>query len=88
MKSLVDEIKLTFHYSEGLQDLGQWNAQMTAKVGYPMYGAIVGEIVTTFKQVLTAFRSDAAPVNSFPRNNTETTIGSQWVSTLRVVVGR
>ncbi|KIJ35628.1 hypothetical protein M422DRAFT_262014 [Sphaerobolus stellatus SS14] len=55
---LVDE-------SEGLQDLGQWNAQMTAKVGYPVYGAIGNH--------------DAAPMNSFPRNNTESTIGSQWV---------
>ncbi|KIJ35641.1 hypothetical protein M422DRAFT_262040 [Sphaerobolus stellatus SS14] len=55
---LVDE-------SEGLQDLSQWNAQMTAKVGYPVYGSIGNH--------------DTAPVNSFPRNDTETTIGSQWV---------
>ncbi|KAF8478320.1 sphingomyelin phosphodiesterase [Gautieria morchelliformis] len=51
--------------SEGLVDLSAWNSQMASKVGAPVYGAIGNH--------------DTAPVNSFPRSDTNTTMDSQWV---------
>ncbi|KAF8524294.1 hypothetical protein BU17DRAFT_23931, partial [Hysterangium stoloniferum] len=49
---------------EGVRDLKAWNAQMAAKVGAPVFGAI---------------GIDSAPVNGFPRNDTTTSLDAQWV---------
>ncbi|KZV71061.1 sphingomyelin phosphodiesterase [Peniophora sp. CONT] len=46
-------------------DLKSFNAQIKSALSMPLYPAIGNH--------------DAAPVNSFPRNTTETTISSQWV---------
>ncbi|KAF8524305.1 sphingomyelin phosphodiesterase [Hysterangium stoloniferum] len=50
--------------AEGETDLKAWNAQMAAKVGAPVFGAI---------------GIDSAPVNGFPRNDTITSLNAQWV---------
>jgi len=51
--------------SEGLVDLSAWNSQMASRVRSPVYGAIGNH--------------DTAPVDSFPRDNTVTSMDSQWV---------